>query len=121
MREQIHPPKVGIIGGIMPVIKSAKKKLRADARKKEINLKVKIQMKSALKKFAANPAKEALAQVYSALDTAAKKDVIPKGRANRKKARLAALLSKSSKSKPTPPKNVASKKRRSTKISSQTR
>ena len=121
MREQIHPPKVGIIGGIMPVIKSAKKKLRADARKKEINLKVKIQMKSALKKFAANPAREALAQAYSALDTAAKKAIIPKGRANRKKARLAILLSKSSKSKPPPPKNVASKKRRSTKISSQTR
>ena len=105
----------------MPVIKSAKKKLRADARKKIVNLKVKTQMKSALKKFAANPAREVLAQAYSALDTAAKKDVIPKGRANRKKARLAALLSKSSKSKPTPPKNVASKKRRSTKISSQTR
>ncbi|OGY27471.1 MAG: hypothetical protein A2Z42_01705 [Candidatus Woykebacteria bacterium RBG_19FT_COMBO_43_10] len=105
----------------MPVIKSAKKKLRADARKKIVNLKVKTQMKSALKKFAANPAREVLAQAYSALDTAAKKAIIPKGRANRKKARLAALLSKSSKSKPTPPKNVASKKRRSTKISSQTR
>ena len=105
----------------MPVIKSAKKKLRADARKKIVNLKVKTQMKSALKKFAANPAREVLAQAYSALDTAAKKAISPKGRANRKKARLAALLSKSSKSNPTPPKNVASKKRRSTKISSQTR
>ncbi|OGY26584.1 MAG: hypothetical protein A2Z11_00135 [Candidatus Woykebacteria bacterium RBG_16_43_9] len=105
----------------MPVIKSAKKKLRADARKKIVNLKVKIQMKSALKKFAANPAKEALAQAYSVLDTAAKKAVIPKGRANRKKARLAALLSKSAKSKPTPTKNVTSKKRRPAKISSQKR
>ena len=86
MREQIHPPKVGIIGGIMPVIKSAKKKLRADVRKKIANLKVKIQMKSALKKFATSPAREALSQAYSALDTAAKKAIIPKGRAKDRKS-----------------------------------
>lgn len=105
----------------MPVIKSAKKKLRADARKKAVNLKVKTRMKSALKKFDAKPSQETLTQAYSILDIATKKKVIPKGRANRKKSRLAALLSRSTKSERDSAKTVKSKKTKSTKISSQKR
>lgn len=78
----------------MPVIKSAKKKLRADARKRVINLRVKRNVKDTLKWFTSKPTNETLKQAYSALDTAAKKNVIPKKRANRKKSRLAALLAK---------------------------
>ena len=81
----------------MPIIKSAKKKLRADLRKRKINLKVKAQVKSALKKFASDPKEASLSEVYSALDIAAKKGVIPKGRADRKKSRLTVYFSKSSK------------------------
>lgn len=38
--------------------------------------------------------KEALSKTYSALDRAARKNTIPKGRADRRKARLAAALAK---------------------------
>lgn len=105
----------------MPVIKSAKKKLRADARKKAVNLKVKTRMKSTLKKFDAKPSQEALTQAYSILDIATKKKVIPKGRADRKKSRLATLLSRSTKSKRAPAKTVMSNSTKSIKISSQKR
>lgn len=81
----------------MPIIKSAKKKLRADLRKRGVNLQVKRQMKSALKKFAAVPSTDNLTQAYSILDVAAKKNVIPKKRASRTKSRLASLLAKSPK------------------------
>ena len=79
---------------IMPVTFSAKKKLRADARKESINQKVKSRVKLTLKNFKAGPTKETLREAYSVLDVAAKKRVIPKQRANRKKGRLAILLSK---------------------------
>lgn len=78
----------------MPVTSSAKKKQRSDARKQKINQKVKKQLKSALKKFDLKPSETALGEAYSMLDTAAKKDVIHKKRAARKKSRLAKLLSK---------------------------
>ena len=84
----------------MPVIKSAKKKLRADLRKRKINLKVKAQVKTALKKFTSDPKNQTLSEAYSALDVATKKGIIPKGRADRKKSRLAISFSKSSKSRP---------------------
>jgi small subunit ribosomal protein S20 len=78
----------------MPVIKSAKKRLRASTRKRIVNLKTKKIVKTALKNFSAKPTQKTLDQVYSALDTAAKKGVTPKGRANRKKSRLSLLFSK---------------------------
>jgi len=78
----------------MPITLSAKKKLRADARKKFINQKAEARVKSALKKFRDQPTNEALKQVYSVLDVAAKKGIIPKMRADRKKSRLSSLLSK---------------------------
>ena len=110
MREQIHPPKVGIIGGSMPIIKSAKKKLRADLRKRGVNLQVKRQVKSTLKKFAAVPSADNLTQAYSILDVAAKKNVIPKKRASRTKNRLASRARVSvGKRKTKAPKNSSQK------------
>ncbi|OGY24129.1 MAG: hypothetical protein A2172_01125 [Candidatus Woykebacteria bacterium RBG_13_40_15] len=78
----------------MPIIKSAKKKLRADNRKQIINKKVKDKVRIALKKFKVAPSTKTLDLAYSALDTAAKKNIIPKGRADRKKGRLALSLEK---------------------------
>ena len=78
----------------MPVIESAKKRLRASVQKRIVNLKTKKVVKTALKNFSAKPTQKTLDQVYSALDTAAKKGVIPKGRADRKKSRLSLLFSK---------------------------
>ncbi|HEX7456188.1 MAG TPA: 30S ribosomal protein S20 [Candidatus Nanoarchaeia archaeon] len=96
----------------MPVIKSAKKRLRADLRKKVANQRVKTRLKSTLKSFSARPSRETLNKAYSILDVAAKKNVIPKGRADRKKRRLAALLSKTSTGARKQPRNTGSKKRK---------
>ena len=82
----------------MPIIKSAKKKLRADVRKKSINIKVKTQVKAVLKSYRAKPTQAGLSQAFSALDIAVKKGVIPKKRADRNKNRFAAALGKRSKS-----------------------
>lgn len=78
----------------MPIIKSAKKKLRADNRKRSINIKVKTQVKSAVKSYRAKPTKAGLSKAFSALDTAVKKGIIPKKRADRNKSRFAAALGK---------------------------
>jgi len=81
----------------MPIIQSAKKKLRADKRKNEINKKVKDAIKIALKQFVAKPSNENLGIAFSALDTAAKKKVLPKGRVDRKKSRLSSLVKSTTK------------------------
>lgn len=86
---------------IMPIIKSAKKKLRADAHKRRINIKVKIQVKSAVKSYRAKPTQAGLSKAFSALDIAVKKGIIPKKRANRNKSRFAAVLGKHAKIKST--------------------
>jgi small subunit ribosomal protein S20 len=99
----------GVIGGVMPVIKSAKKRLKTSTRKRVVNLKTTRLLKSALKSFAAKPTQQSLNQAYSALDTASKKGAIPKGRADRKKGRLALFLSKKSQVKHSPSKTAKNK------------
>ena len=99
----------------MPIILSAKKKLRADARKESNNRKVKAQLRFILKKFAASPTNEALRDAFSILDVAAKKRIIPKGRADRKKSRLTSLLSKKVIIKTGKPDRKVAKKQRKTK------
>lgn len=84
----------------MPIIKSAKKKLRADSRKKIVNLKIKTRIKSALKKFKSSLSADSLSEAYSALDVAAKKGFLPKSRADRKKSRLANFFAAIPKSQP---------------------
>lgn len=85
----------------MPRRKSSIKKKRADIKKHSRNLKVKQQLKKALKKFNAlvaaknaGEAKPFLSKVYSLLDKAAKKKVIHPNLAHRKKSRLALSLAK---------------------------
>ena len=89
--------KYSVIIARMPVIKSAKKKLRADERKKVFNKVVRDKVRVALKQFKANPSSKTLDGAYASLDTAAKKHVIPKKRADRKKGRLAIFLSSNKK------------------------
>jgi small subunit ribosomal protein S20 len=76
----------------MPHHKSAEKRMRTNEKARLRNRAVKSTMKSALKKFDEAPAAqsaEALREAVAELDRAAKKGVIPKGRADRKKSRLA--------------------------------
>jgi small subunit ribosomal protein S20 len=81
----------------MPIIKSAKKRVRVAAKARARNVKTKRSLREALKAFnkavqsgkAAEIAK-AQAEAVSALDTAAKKAVIHKNKAARQKAALSA-------------------------------
>ena len=85
----------------MPNTKSAAKAMRQSIRRSTSNLNVKDKFKSAVKEvkklIAAgkkSEAVEAMKAAMSALDKAAKKHVIKKGSASRKKSRLAKALAK---------------------------
>ncbi len=79
----------------MPNKKSAKKELRKSVKREAANLKVKNVMKVAVKKglkkvqAVDKSVKDDLALVMKAIDKAAKKGVIKKNTASRKKSRLA--------------------------------
>jgi len=84
----------------MPRRKSSLKKQRADKKRRLRNLKITRDLKKALKKFeallsakGADEAKSFLIKVYSKLDKAAKKGVLHKNVARRKKSRLAKKMS----------------------------
>jgi small subunit ribosomal protein S20 len=86
----------------MPIIKSAKKKLRADARKRIVNQRIKTSVRESLKLYAVKSDETNLGLAFSALDKAVKKGIIPKKRADRKKSRLTKILKKArAASKPT--------------------
>jgi len=73
----------------MPITTSAKKKMRADARKRVTNLKQKILVKKAVKSARLTPTPEALRSAQKALDKAVKTHVIHRNKAARLKSRLA--------------------------------
>lgn len=82
----------------MPITKSAKKALRGSMVKKAMNDRNKKAIKEATKeieKFVKekkkDEAKKLLPKAYSAIDKAAKKGVIKKNNASRKKARLSKI------------------------------
>ncbi|OJI09484.1 30S ribosomal protein S20 [bacterium CG10_49_38] len=84
----------------MPITKSAKKALRASGRKKVYNDRRKKTMRSSIKEVkktaAGSKADQAktLAEAYQAIDKAAKRGVIKKNTAARKKSRLVKLVKK---------------------------
>ncbi len=85
----------------MPNIKSAAKAMRQSVRRRARNIKVKDKFKDAVKEvkklIAAGKkpeAMEAMKQVMSSLDKAAKIHVIHKNTASRKKSRLAKAIAK---------------------------
>ncbi|HNU81606.1 MAG TPA: 30S ribosomal protein S20 [bacterium] len=84
----------------MPNKKSAKKELRKSVKREAANLKVKNVMKTAIKKSLKKvqatdkSVKEDLAVVMKNIDKAAKKGVIKKRTAARKKSRLAKKINK---------------------------
>ncbi len=85
----------------MPITSSAKKALRSSKRKRLVNLENKEKMNKsvkAVKKLVVSKTKagtkEALSLAYKALDKAAKKGVIKKNTASRRKSRLAAAIKK---------------------------
>src|SRR3990167_2000140 len=102
----------------MPIIKSAKKRVKVARKATARNAKTKRMLRDSLKAFSktlssGKPAEIAKAEkkVMSAIDVAAKKAIIHKNKASRKKSRLAAQA-KASGFKPykgTPPKAPAKK------------
>ena len=87
----------------MPITSSAKKALRAAKRKKIFNAKVKRQMQKVAKEYKdliANKmeadAQKLVPKLQKAIDKAAKRGIIKKNAANRKKSRLAKKLGKKS-------------------------
>ena len=84
----------------MPITKSAKKALRNSRRKRVFNLRNKDSILRAIKSVkktattSKDEAMKALSLAYKQLDKAAKKGVIKKNTASRKKSRLARMIKK---------------------------
>ena len=78
----------------MPIIKSAVKRMRQTAKRRERNVGIKKDIKGAVKAFVAEPSAKNLSKVQSELDKAVKKGLIKKNTAARRKASLAAAAKK---------------------------
>ncbi len=72
----------------MPIIKSAIKRMKQTAKRRERNVGIKRDIKSAVKAFAAKPTADTLAAAHSEIDTAVKKNLIHKATAARRKSSL---------------------------------
>jgi small subunit ribosomal protein S20 len=96
----------------MPIIKSAKKRVRVSTKAAVRNSKTKRSLKTALKAFhaaitgGAKDARKAESKAHSALDKAAKKGVMHKNKVARKKSQLA----RAAKATAAPAKKAAAKK-----------
>ncbi len=89
----------------MPITKSAKKALRQNKKRKQENSVFKRKMKDIIKKIEKalkegkpEEAKKILPDAYKAIDKSAKKGIIKKNTASRKKSKLARMLKNASKS-----------------------
>jgi small subunit ribosomal protein S20 len=81
----------------MAITKSAKKAHRASLKKRVFNVRRKRVLSSATKDARKEMTADALAKAYQAIDKAAKKGVIKKNTADRKKSRLAKAVAKATK------------------------
>ena len=73
----------------MPIIKSAIKRMKQTAKRRERNVGIKRDIKSAVKAFLTKPTSEGLSAAHSELDTAVKKKLIKKNTVARRKSQLA--------------------------------
>lgn len=72
----------------MPIIKSAIKRMKQTAKRRERNVGIKRDIKTAVKAFIANPTSDGLSKAHSEIDTAVKKKLLKKNTAARRKANL---------------------------------
>lgn len=104
----------------MPIIKSAIKRMKQTVKRRERNVGIKRDIKSAVKAFIAKPSSEGLSKAHSELDTAVKKKLIKKNTVARRKSQLAkvakdagvklAAAKKATAAKPATAKKPATKK-----------
>lgn len=78
----------------MPNLENAKKALRVSDRKRILNDRRRRAMKVAVKSVKAEKTAAELSKAYQAIDKAAKRGVIKKNTASRKKSRLSAQIKK---------------------------
>ena len=72
----------------MPIIKSAVKRMKQTAKRRERNVATKRDIKSAVKAFMTKPTAAALSSAQSEIDTAVRKGLLKKATAARRKASL---------------------------------
>jgi ribosomal protein S20 len=92
----------------MPIIKSAIKRMKQTAKRRERNVGIKRDIKSAVKAFLAKPSSEGLSKAQSEIDTAVKKKLIKKNTAARRKSNLV-KVAKAAGVKPAAAKKAAAK------------
>lgn len=98
----------------MPIIKSAIKRMKQTIKRRERNVSIKRDIKTAVKAFLAKPTSEGFSAAQSELDTAVKKKLIAKNTAARRKSQLA-KVAKEAGVKLAPAKKAAEKKPAATK------
>ena len=97
----------------MPVIRSAKKKLRVDKRREFSNKKYKLLIQSSIKKAEKSPTVKNVQTAVKSIDKGVKNKILHKNKASRLKSRLSKLISekKVSKQKETVPPKVKKAKK----------
>ncbi len=80
----------------MPVIKSAKKKLRADKKRESANKKMEAFINLVIKKAQKKPTPGSIREAFKAIDKGVKKNIFHKNKGARIKSRLSKLLGKKS-------------------------
>ncbi len=101
----------------MPIIKSAKKRMRQNLKRRARNFPLRSEMKTYFKKVLkmvkdgnVEDAQKTLQKAYSVIDTACKKNIIHPNNASRKKSRLARALNDLEQKKGGQPAEKAEKK-----------
>jgi len=77
----------------MPVIRSAKKKLRVDKRREFTNKKFKLSIELAIKKAEKTPSQKTIQAAFKSLDKGVKKKILHSNKAARIKSRLSKFIS----------------------------
>ena len=78
----------------MPIIKSAIKRAKQTLKRRERNISIKKDIKTAVKALSAEPSTKTLAAAQSEIDTAVKKGLIKKNTAARRKSALSKIAKK---------------------------
>ncbi len=76
----------------MPILRNAKKALRASEKKAIVNGQIKSKLKTAVSAMKKNPTAKNLTAAFSAVDKSVKKNVVQKNKAAHIKASLSKLL-----------------------------
>lgn len=80
----------------MPVIKSAKKKLRADKKRESANKKTESSIEIVIEKAQKQPTDGNIQKAFAAIDKGVKKNIYHKNKGSRIKSKLSKLVSKKS-------------------------